>query len=49
VMPVIKNLPASVGDLRDMGSITGSGRSTGGGHDNPVQYFCQENSTDRGT
>ena len=35
---VVKNPPASAGDLRDMGSIPGSGRSSGGGHGNPVQY-----------
>jgi len=28
---VVKNLPASVGDIRDLGSIPGSGRSPGGG------------------
>ena len=31
---VVKNLPASSGDLRDVGSIPGSGRSPGRGHDN---------------
>ena len=34
---VIKNLPANEGDLRDMGSTFESGRSPGGGHDNPLQ------------
>ena len=34
---VIKNLPGSAGDIRDMGSIPESGRSPGGGHDNPLQ------------
>ena len=29
--------------LRDTGSIPGSGRSPGGGHGNPLQYFCLEN------
>ena len=28
---MVKNLPASAGDVRDMGSIPGSGRSPGGG------------------
>ena len=28
--------------------IPGSGRSAGGGHGNPLQYFCQENPMDRG-
>ena len=31
---MIKNLPPSGGDLRDMGSIPGLGRSPGGGHEN---------------
>jgi len=29
---VVENLPASVGDMRDEGSIPGSGRSPGEGH-----------------
>ena len=33
-MLVAKNLPANAGDVRDMGSIPGSGRSPGGGHSN---------------
>ena len=32
VMLVVKNLPANAGDLRDVGSIPGLGRSPGGGH-----------------
>jgi len=40
VVLVVKNLPASAGDLRDVGSIPGSGRSPGGGNENPVQYSC---------
>ena len=35
------------GDVRDMSSILGSGRSPGGGHGNPLQYSCLENLTDR--
>ena len=31
---MIKNLPPRGGDLRDMGSIPGLGRSPGGGHEN---------------
>ena len=46
---VAKNPPANAGDLRDAGSIPGSGRSPGGGHGNPLQYSCLENPTDRGT
>ena len=45
---VVKNLPASAGDVRDRGSIPGSGRSFKGGHSNPLQYSCLENPTDRG-
>ena len=45
---VVKNLPASVGDTGDAGSIPGSGRSPGGGHGNPFQYSCLENCMDRG-
>ena len=30
------------------GSIPGSGRSPGGGHGNPLQHSCLENSMDRG-
>ena len=29
---VVKKLPANAGDIRDMGSVSGSGRSPGGGH-----------------
>ena len=46
---VIKNPPANVGDIRDKGSIPGSGRSPGGEHGNPLQYSCLENPRDRGT
>ena len=35
---VVKNPPVSAGDVRDAGSIPGSGRSSGGGHDNPFLY-----------
>ena len=45
---VLKNLPANAGDMRDMGSIPGSGRSPEGGHNNPLQNSCLENSTNRG-
>ena len=46
---VVKNLPAKAGDIRDAGSIPSSlqGRSPGGGHGNPLQYSCLENSMDR--
>ena len=45
---VVKNLPASAGDIRDMDSISWSGRSPGGGHGNSLQYSCLKNSIDRG-
>ena len=45
---VLKNLPVSAGDRRDMGSMPGSGRSPEGGHNNPLQNSCPENSTNRG-
>ena len=45
---MVKNLPASAGDIRDAGSIPGLGRSPGGGHGNPPQYSCLENPMDRG-
>ena len=45
---VVKNLPANVGDVRDAGLIPGLGRSAGGGHGNPLQYSCLENSMDGG-
>ena len=47
VAPVVKNLPANAGDVRDMGSIPGSGRSPREGHGNPLQYSCLENPTDK--
>ena len=45
---VVKNLLANVGDIRDTGSIPGLGRSSEGGHGNPLQYSGRENPMDRG-
>ena len=45
---VVKNPTASVGDIRDLSSIPGSGRSPEGGHGNPLQYSHLENPMDRG-
>ena len=45
---VVKNLPASTGDLREADSIPGWGRASGKGHGNPLQYSCLENPMDRG-
>ena len=45
---MVKNPPASAGDIRDMGLIPGSGRSPGGEDGSPLQYSCLENPMDRG-
>ena len=46
---VVKNLPASVGDTRDLVSVPGLGRSPGEGNDNPLQYSCLKNAMARGS
>ena len=48
VVLIVKNPPANAGDVRDTGSIPGSGRFPVGGHGNPLQYSCLENPLDRG-
>ena len=45
---VVKNPSANAGDIRDVGSIPGSGRSPRGGNGNTLQYSCLENPMDRG-
>ena len=40
---VVKNLLANAGDVRDMCSVPGLGRSSRGGHGNPLQCSCLEN------
>ena len=45
---MVKSLLVNAGDVRDMGSMPGLGRSPGGGHGNPLQYSCLENPMDRG-
>ena len=45
---VVKNLSANSGNVRDTALIPVSGRSTGEGHGNPLQYSCRENHIDRG-
>ena len=45
---VVKNPPASEGDIRDVDSIPGSGKSPGVGNVNPLQYSCLENPMDKG-
>ena len=42
---VVKNLPAN---LRDVGSTPESGRYSGEGNGNPLQYSCLENPMNRG-
>ena len=49
VMLVIKNPPANARDIRDTGSIPGSGSSPGEGQGNSLQYPCLENSMDSGS
>ena len=45
VAPVVRNPPANAGDV---GSISGLGRSPGGGHGNTLQDSCLENPMDKG-
>ena len=44
---VVKNPPASA-RVGGVSSVPGSGRSSGGGHGNLLQYSCLENPMDRG-
>ena len=48
VVLVVKNPPANAGDVGNLGSIPGSGRSPGEGNGNLFQYSCQESPMDRG-
>ena len=48
VVLVVTNPPINAGNIRDTGSIPGSGRSPGGGHGNPLQYSFLDNPKDRG-
>ena len=41
---LVKNLPASAGDTRDVTSTPGLGRSSGGGNGNLLEYSCLEKS-----
>ena len=45
---MVKNPPAKAGDSRDTVLIPGSGRSLGGGNENPLQYSCLKNAMNRG-
>ena len=44
---MVKNLLANGGDVKDLGSVPGWGRSPGGEHGSPLQYSCLENPMDR--
>ena len=44
----VKSMPTDTGDIRDVGSIPGLGRSPGGGDGNSLQYSCLEKAMDRG-
>ena len=46
VVLVVKDLPANVGEIRDMGWIPGLGRFSGKGNGNPIQYSCLKNLMD---
>ena len=48
VVLVLKNLPTNARDTGDIGSIPESGRPSGEGHGNPLQYSCLVNPVDRG-
>ena len=45
---LVENLPATAGEVRDAVLIPGSGRSSGVGNGNLLQYSCLENYMDRG-
>ena len=45
---VVKTMPTSEGDIRDVGSIPGLGRASGGQRGNLLQYSFLENSMERG-
>ena len=45
---LVKNPPASTGDVRDMGSVPRLGRSSEEGNGNPLRYSYLENPMDRG-
>ena len=46
IFPGGSEVKASASNVRDMGSIPGSGRSPGEGNGNPLQYSCLENPMD---
>ena len=44
---VVKSPLANAGDIRDVGSISGSGRSPGSEHGNPLYHACLKNPIDK--
>ena len=48
VVLVVKNPPANAKDVRDAGSIPGSGRFPGEGNGDPLRYSCLGNPMDKG-
>ena len=48
VVVMVKSLPADAEDVRDAGSIPGSGRSPGEGYGSPLQCSRLENPMDGG-
>ena len=48
VVIVVKNQPTHAGDIKDLGSVSGLGRSPRGEHGNPTQFSCLENPMDSG-
>ena len=48
VVLMVKKLPANTGDIREVGSVPGLGKSSGRRHGNPLQYSCLENRMNRG-
>jgi len=44
---MVKDPPANAGDIRDVGSMPGLGKSPGEGNGYPLQYSCLENPMDR--
>ena len=45
---MVNNPPANAGDVRDPGSVPGSGGCPGEGNGNPLQYSCLGNFMNRG-
>ena len=43
---MLKNPADNAGDIKEAGSIPGSGRCPGRGHSNPLQYSYLENPMD---